>query len=77
MFVSNIPLFSCHKIETKTDATRYIENAHDRDRYIEEFGDVAIVFDAKYRTWRVPAFKATIDKFVANKVKECERWGCN
>jgi len=75
--VSQINLYSCHKIETKTDAVRYVENEHDRTTYIEEFGDVVVVWDAKYRTWRVPAHKEEIAEFVQAKMVQCEKWGCN
>jgi len=77
MLFSETNLISCAKIETKTDIVRYVETEASREGYIAEFGDVSVVWDAEYRTWRVPAFKAEIDKYCEAKAIQCARWGCN
>ena len=74
---SEVNLLSSSTIETKTDIVRYVETEASREGYIAEFGDVAVVWDAEYRTWRVPAFKAEIDKYCEYKAEQCRRWGCN
>ena len=49
--------------------------AFHRDRYIKENGDVTVVWDEKFKVYRVPAFKAQRDSFSQAKAKDIARWG--
>ena len=79
MFVSDIEVAagSNHKIETKTDLVWYIECEETRERFLDTFGDLEVVWDEEYQTWRVPAFNEVREKYIAHKVEQCARWGCN
>jgi len=46
-----------------------------RNRWIKENGDVAVVWDAQSKVYRVPAFKAQRDSFSQAKAKDIARWG--
>jgi len=70
------------RVETTTDALRVMwidERFGDvhRERYIEQFGDVEVEYDEKYNTYRVPAFKAERDSYIAAKAEHCRRYGSN
>ena len=49
--------------------------AFHRDRYIKDNGDVTVVWDEKYKVYRVPSFKVRQDTFTTAKAIDCERWG--
>ena len=64
-----------HRVETLTDAYRFINNRKSRNQFTDEFGDVKIEYDEKYRVYRVPAFKAERDRYCAAKAESCRLWG--
>ena len=70
------------RVETTTDALRVMwidarfGDVH-RERYIEQFGDVDVEYDAKYKQYNVPAFKQQRDSYCAAKAEHCARWGSN
>ena len=64
-----------HSVQTTSDAHRMVANERIAKGYIEQFGDVEIVFNAKYKYWEVPAFKAEIAEYSKLKQAHCERWG--
>jgi len=66
-----------HSVQTTSDACRMIGNERHAQQYIDEFGDVEIVFDAKYKHWVVPAFKAERDEYSKLKQAYCEQFGSN
>ena len=66
-----------HSVQTDTDANRMIGNERHAQQYIEEFGDVEIVFNAKYKHWVVPAFKAERDEYSKLKQAYCDQFGSN
>ena len=53
----------------------YDGQAFHRDRYIERHGDVAVVWDEKYRVFRVPSLQDKRDGFSAAKSRDCDRRG--
>ncbi len=70
------------RVQTTTDAYRVMwidkrfGDVH-RERYIEQFGDVDVEYDAEYKCYRVPAFKVERDSYIASKAEHCRRWGSN
>ena len=70
------------RVQTTTDAYRVMwidERFGDvhRERYIEQFGDVEVEYDEKYKHYRVPAFKAERDSYCQAKAEHCRRYGSN
>ena len=66
-----------HNVQTTTDASRVIANERIAQGYIKEFGDVEIEFNAKYKQWVVPAFKAERDEYSKLKQAYCNQFGSN
>jgi hypothetical protein len=66
-----------HSVQTTSDANRMIGNERHAQNYIDEFGDVEIVFDAKYKQFVVPAFKAERDEYSKLKQAYCDQFGSN
>ncbi len=75
MKVSQINFVSAIRIETLTDAHRIVTKDN-IDGYIAAFGDNEVVLDTTYNVYRVPAFAERIAKYVAAKIKDCARFGC-
>jgi len=65
------------KVHTRTDANRVLHSQESFDRYAEWHGDPEVVYDAEYKVYRVPAFKAERDRYCAAKAESCRRWGSN
>ena len=67
-----------HSVEKpKEDAHRMIGNERHAQSFIDEFGDVEIVFNAEYNYWEVPAFKAGRDEYGKLKQAYCDQYGSN
>ena len=67
-----------HSVEKpKEDAHRMIGNERHAQGYIEDFGDVEIVFNTEYNYWEVPAFKAEIAEYSKLKQAFCDQFGSN
>ena len=67
-----------HSVQTTSDASRMIANEHIAQGYIEEFGDVEIVFNNEYAPcWEVPAFKTERDEYGKLKQAYCDQFGSN
>lgn len=64
-----------HSVETTSDSLRMVANERHAQQYIDQFGDVEIVFDAKYKSWKVPAFAEQRKEYCDLKQAHCERWG--
>ena len=68
-------------IENTDDShSRWPLNAKDgqqwhRNRWIQENGNVVVVWDEGDKVWRVPSFTAQRKRFSAAKAKDCARWG--
>jgi hypothetical protein len=79
MRVSEITLGNdATRVETPTDADRVFAGpngeAH-RLKFIAEHGDVAVIWDQKFKVWRVPAFAEKRVRFSNAKAKDIARWG--
>ena len=64
-----------HSVETNTELHYMVSSTQSAQRYIDQFGDVEIVYDEKYRRWRVPVFAEQIRRFSEAKALDCARWG--
>ena len=64
-----------HSVETKTDSLRMVANERHAQQYIDQFGDVEIVLDEKYNTWKVPVFAEERKEYCDLKQAHCDRWG--
>tara|TARA_Y100000310_G_C20047451_1_gene518965 strand:- start:105 stop:392 length:288 start_codon:yes stop_codon:yes gene_type:complete len=66
------------RVETPTDANQVftVRNGEaGRRMFIAEHGDVTVVWDDKFKVWRVPAFAEKRKRFSNAKAKDCARWG--
>jgi len=63
------------RVETTTDAYQILTNTWSLSNYIEEYGDVKVVWDNEEKVYRVPAFKTKIEKYTAIKAANCKIWG--
>ena len=66
-----------HSVELpKNDAYRMIANERLAQDFIDDNGDVEIVWNERYKHWEVPAFAE--GRAVNGKAKQraCETWGC-
>lgn len=66
-----------HSVETTSDSLRMIGNERHAQQYIDQFGDVEIVLDEEYNTWKVPAFAEQREEYCDAKQKYCEQHGSN
>jgi len=66
------------KVHTTTDANRVLHSQVDFDRYVEQFGDVEVEYDEKYRVYTVAAFKEDRDSYIKGKAAYLSRssYGC-
>jgi hypothetical protein len=71
-----IPVSRGIQIETKTDAYQVVWNEYSLQMYLESFGDVEVEWDSEWKVYRVPAFRAEIERFTAAKDAHCKIWGC-
>jgi hypothetical protein len=66
------------RVETPTDANQSFAGpngeAH-RLKFIAEHGNVAVIWDQKFKVWRVPAFAEKRVRFSNAKAKDIARWG--
>ena len=67
-----------HRVEMpNTDALRYVSSVDSAAKFIESFGDVEIVLDAKYCYYAVPAFADTRNEYGKLKQAYCDKYGSN
>jgi len=64
------------RIETNTDGYYVISNNRQLQSYLNTFGDVEVEWDSEWQVYRVPAFRAEIEKYNAAKAEQCKIWGC-
>ena len=65
-------------VETPTDANRIFAGPNGEEHrleFIAEHGDVAVVWDQKFKVWRVPVFAEQRERFSNAKAKDIARWG--
>jgi hypothetical protein len=72
------------RVETTTDGLSVLWNDPrfglvSRDRYIEQYGDVTVEYDAECNVYRVPAFKVERDSYIKGKAATLagSSYGCN
>ena len=64
-----------HSVETTSDSLRMVANERHAQQYIDQFGDVEIVLDEKYNTWKVPVFAEQRKEYCDAKQRYCEQHG--
>ena len=66
-----------HSVELpKQDAHRMIGNEQHAQDFIDDNGDVEIVWNEQYKYWEVPAFAEGRRIYGEAKQRACETWGC-
>jgi len=68
--------WSMASIETKTDSQRLLCDESDVQDYVATHGDVDVVLDAVANVYRVAEFDAVREAYIASKVRDCARYGC-
>jgi len=63
-------------VETRTDSQLLLCDESDVQYFVETYGDVDVVLDEKVNVYRVPAFSGARELYIQNKIKECEKYGC-
>ena len=58
-----------------SDSHRLFTNDFNKNSFIEENGDVEIVWNERYKYWEVPAFAEGRAEYCKLKRAHCERWG--
>ena len=58
------------------DAHRLFTNDFNKNSFIEDYGDVEIVWHEQYKHWEVPAFAEGREAYGIAKQRACETWGC-
>tara|TARA_Y100000356_G_scaffold57775_1_gene46821 strand:- start:22 stop:282 length:261 start_codon:yes stop_codon:yes gene_type:complete len=58
------------------DAHRLFTNDFNKNSFIEDYGDVEIVWNEQYKHWEVPAFAEGREAYGIAKQRACETWGC-
>ena len=67
-----------HSVELpKNDAHRMIANERLAQDFIDDNGDVEIVWNERYKHWEVPAFAESRAAYCEAKSKAVARWGSN
>ncbi len=61
----------------RSDAYRLFTNDFNKNSFIEEYGDVEIVWNERYKHWEVPAFAESRAVYCEAKSKAVARWGSN
>ena len=58
------------------DAHRLFTNDFNKNSFIEDYGDVEIVWNEQYKHWEVPAFAEGREAYGIAKQRACDTWGC-
>jgi hypothetical protein len=59
-----------------SDSYRLFTNDFNKNNFIEENGDVEIVWNERWKHWEVPAFAEGRAAYGKAKQRACEIWGC-
>ena len=59
-----------------SDAYRLFTNEFNKNRFIENYGDVEIVWNERYKFWAVPEFAERREAYGIAKQRACDTWGC-
>ena len=58
-----------------SDAYRLFTNDFNKNSFIEDYGDVEIVWNERYKHWEVPAFAESRKAYCDAKKRYCEQHG--
>ena len=59
-----------------SDAYRLFTNEFNKNSFIENYGDVEIVWNERYKFWAVPEFAERREAYCIAKQRACDTWGC-
>ena len=76
MNVSEITLTRTTRVESDTDANHILSNQFQLDGYIKQFGNVAVIYDAEWKVYRVPSLDEKRNLYCEKKTLDCAKWGC-
>ena len=63
--------------QPNSDSYALFTNDFNKNSFIEDHGDVEIVWNERYKHWDVPAFAEGREKFRQAKMKYIKKWGSN
>ena len=75
MFVSQLPLSSSSRVQLPTEGCALFLNVYSKTSFIMEFGNVEVVWNEEIRTWEVPSFTESRQRFQAGKLQYCKTFG--
>jgi hypothetical protein len=77
MKITDLNLNEQNRVETNTDAYSVISNEYQRDSYIDQYGNVEIVFDPEYNVYRALCVKMHLqrEKYLNAKLEDIRRYG--
>ena len=61
----------------RSDAYRLFTNDFNKNSFIEDYGDVEIVWNERYNYWMVPSFAKSRAAYGEAKQRFCEQHGSN
>ena len=76
MHVNQIELTRNTRVESDTDAYHILSNQFQLDQYVQQFGNVEVVWDDEWTVYRVPSLDAKRNQYCEAKTRDCARWGC-
>ena len=76
MHVNQIELTRNTRVEGDTDAYHILSNQFQLDGYVQQFGNVEVVYDAERKVYRVPSLDAKRNLYCEKKTRDCAKWGC-
>ena len=76
MNVNQIELTRTTRVEGNTDAYHILSNQFQLDGYVEQFGNVEVVYDAEWKVYRVPSLDEKRNIYSEKKTRDCAKWGC-
>ena len=59
-----------------SDSDSLFTDEFNKNSFIEENGDVEIVWNERYKFWSVPAFAESRAAYGIAKQRACDTWGC-
>jgi len=75
MNVNQIELTRNTRVESDTDAYHILSNQFQLDQYVQQFGNVEVVWDDDWTVYRVPSLDAKRSEYETKKARDCARWG--
>ena len=77
MRITDLNLNERNTVETNTDAHHVVSNEYQRDSYIDQYGNVEIEYDEKYKVYRslCPDMKEQREKYLDAKLSYIRQYG--